>query len=602
MARVHHFSWSWNLASTPEALWPLVSDTNRFNADIGLPRLQQETLTENGKSTRRASFKALGQSFAWDEQPFEWQRPSRFGFVRRYHRGPIQEVRTSVQLTAQDAGTVLQFTTEITATNAFWSALVRPLMRIIGKPRIRAAFARYDRLAAMPKAMEDMPKQPVTFIPGGRERLNAFRATLLEQRVNPGLLASLIDVIGTANDLAVARMRPYALADAWEQNRKDVLSLCLQAARVGLLEFRWEFLCPLCRGPQQSVSTLADAQNQLHCGSCNIDFAVDLDRSVELTFRPNQAIRQYSDQQFCVGGPQVTPHIVAQMRLGAGETKDLPLALEPGRYRLRGLFQQGGALFIANDTNAQTIESTVGAWQTGETEISTTGALRVHNPKAVDVLVMFERMAWTDQAATAAEVTALQMFRDLFSSEALRAGEHISVGQLTVVFTDLKGSTKMYQQIGDAPAFGVVLEHFDIIKSAIADYDGAIVKNIGDAIMAVFKRPANAIQAMLRAQKALAHPPKGQHALILRSGMHQGVCIAVNLNNRLDYFGTTVNKAARLEGKSSGTDVVISADVFADPEVQALIAPSGAYIATPFEDELKGFEGKVKLYRISLAA
>ncbi len=266
------------------------------------------------------------------------------------------------------------------------------------------------------------------------------------------------------------------------------------------------------------------------------------------------------------------------------------------------LFQQGGALFIANDTNAKTIESTVGAWQTGETEISITGTLRVHNPKAEDVLVMFERMAWTDQAATAAEVTALQMFRDLFSSEALRAGEHISVGQLTVVFTDLKGSTKMYQQIGDAPAFGVVLEHFDIIKSAIADYDGAIVKNIGDAIMAVFKRPANAIQAMLRAQKALAHPPKGEQELTLRSGMHQGVCIAVNLNNRLDYFGTTVNKAARLEGKSSGTDVVVSIDVFNDPEVQALIAPNGGYVATPFEDELKGFEGKVKLYRISLAA
>ena len=116
-------------------------------------------------------------------------------------------------------------------------------------------------------------------------------------------------------------------------------------------------------------------------------------------------------------------------------------------------------------------------------------SLTLENTTDAEQLVMLERMAWTDQATTAAEVTALQMFRDLFSSEALRPGEQISVGTLTVLFTDLRDSTKLYREIGDATAFGRVMNHFDVLRKAIAEHDGAIVKTIGDAVMAVFRTP-----------------------------------------------------------------------------------------------------------------
>jgi class 3 adenylate cyclase len=223
----------------------------------------------------------------------------------------------------------------------------------------------------------------------------------------------------------------------------------------------------------------------------------------------------------------------------------------------------------------------------------------LYNNTNAEQLLILERIAWSDQAATAAEVTALQIFRDLFSTEALRPGEQISVGTLTVLFTDLRHSTRLYREIGDATAFGRVMNHFDVLKKVIADREGAIVKTIGDAVMAVFRDPANALVAMLDAQEVLANPAEGIMPLQLKAGIHSGPCIAVTLNDRLDYFGSTVNMAARLEGLSSGSDVIISGAVFGDAKVNDLLR-SGEFDVSSFEMALKGFEEEQsRLWRVS---
>jgi class 3 adenylate cyclase len=148
------------------------------------------------------------------------------------------------------------------------------------------------------------------------------------------------------------------------------------------------------------------------------------------------------------------------------------------------------------------------------------------------------------------------------------------------------------------------MNHFDVLRDAIREEDGAMVKTIGDAVMAVFRRPAGALRAFLTAQQALASPPvKGQRPLLLKVGIHTGPCIVVTLNGRLDYFGRTVNMAARLEGLSSGGDVVISSAVRADPEVSEMIECEGAeLLAAPFEVMLKGFdEERFELWRVAPA-
>jgi len=206
----------------------------------------------------------------------------------------------------------------------------------------------------------------------------------------------------------------------------------------------------------------------------------------------------------------------------------------------------------------------------------------------------------------------LQMFRDLFAREVLRPGGRISVNSLTIVFTDLKGSTQLYRAMGDAPAFGQVLTHFDILRSAIDAEGGAIVKTMGDAIMAVLPRPAPAMRAVWVAQRQLAlaqsvvpwSGPPGSAALrsplLLKAALHHGPCIAINQNDRLDYFGTTVNIAARLCGLSTGADLLISDTVRRDTEIGDLLKQQPDHVRTEVErTTLRGIEGETfEVYRI----
>jgi class 3 adenylate cyclase len=283
----------------------------------------------------------------------------------------------------------------------------------------------------------------------------------------------------------------------------------------------------------------------------------------------------------------------------------IDVRLEAGRYRLRTASLAGWQHLRAADRGASvaTLRASPDGWPGEELVIKKDADVEFENTTKDEQLFILERTNWSDEATTASEVTALQVFRDLFASEALRPGEQISVGTLTVLFTDLKNSTRLYRDIGDATAFGCVMNHFDVLKNAIAGEDGAIVKTIGDAVMAVFRHPAAALRAMLDAQRQLASPPAGMQPLTLKAGLHVGPCIAVTLNDRLDYFGSTVNLAARLEAQSTGDDVVISSAVRADPEVAELLSdPNNGFVATRFEIPLKGFDqDRFELWRVARA-
>jgi len=214
-----------------------------------------------------------------------------------------------------------------------------------------------------------------------------------------------------------------------------------------------------------------------------------------------------------------------------------------------------------------------------EPVVAPDGILNVVNASTAPRLVVIERTAWGDQAVTAAAVTSRQVFRDLFSREILRQGERISVGSLTIVFTDLKNSTQLYREIGDAPAFGRVMGHFDVVKAAVAAEGGAVVKTMGDAVMATFTHPAAALKAMRKAQAELARKAKDKEPFALKCAIHQGACLAINQNERLDYFGTSVNICARLCALSTGKDIIVTDAVREDPEVAALEAAAGGVLS-----------------------
>ena len=200
-----------------------------------------------------------------------------------------------------------------------------------------------------------------------------------------------------------------------------------------------------------------------------------------------------------------------------------------GYYRLRTLALRGGRYIYVEEGGAPELEVRVGAergevvWvgdavAGDELRLAPATGLIIANETGAEQLFILERMVLNDQAATAAQVIAMQSFRDLFAAEALRPGERISVGSLTIVFTDLYGSTEMYNEMGDAPAFGLVLSHFDVLKEAVLQEGGAVVKTMGDAVMAVFQRPLPALRALLKAQRDL--DAGGIDRFRLKVGLH----------------------------------------------------------------------------------
>ena len=119
-------------------------------------------------------------------------------------------------------------------------------------------------------------------------------------------------------------------------------------------------------------------------------------------------------------------------------------------------------------------------------------------------MLILERADWGNEGVSAALVTSLQEFRTMFSSQVLAPGLGVSVRNLTLLFSDLKDSTAMYERVGDSPAYARVRDHFGIMGEAIAEHNGAIVKTIGDAVMAVFSVPADAVAAALAIQEGIA--------------------------------------------------------------------------------------------------
>ncbi len=603
--REFHYRWEYDLKASPENLWPFVSDTNRFNRDTNVPALEIQTGRQRLRNARRrAALSIFGMPLQWEEQPFEWVRPSRFGVSRAYSKGPIDELRALAVLQAKpDGGTRFVYEVWARPKSVLGFVVIPWQIRFSASRKFLNAFQKYDELAQGRPAAATEPALAPTLDDAVNRRLAAAAGRLKSDGGDPDVVDRLVNFVQQADDFALARIKPYQLADEWEVSRRSVLEACLRATRVGILDLQWDLLCPLCRGSQGGGGSLADLETSAHCDTCRIDFTVNFDRFVELTFRPNDSIRRLDVKDYCMGSPQRTPHVVAQQLLPPNTERVLDLPLEIGNYRMRAL-ELSGELPVRVSTEAASsgvIAVSERGWASNDLVIAPQSSVTLKNETEAEQLFILERLAWSDQAATAAEVTALQIFRDLFSSEAIRRGEQFSVGTLTVLFTDLKSSTQLYREIGDATAFGRVMNHFDVLKKLIAEQDGALVKTIGDAVMAVFRRPASALEAMLSAQEMLASPAEGVAPLTLKAGIHSGPCIAVTLNDRLDYFGSTVNLAARLESLSTGNDVIISRALYDDPEVRELLESEG-FSATPFQHELKGFDQEqFELWRVQSA-
>lgn len=203
---------------------------------------------------------------------------------------------------------------------------------------------------------------------------------------------------------------------------------------------------------------------------------------------------------------------------------------------------------------------------------------------------------------TGLDCATLPAFREFFGSEILSHNESLQVRDVAILFTDIKGSTLLYNRLGDARAYNAVRRHFDILFQTVAENEGAVVKTIGDAIMACFTRRPQAVRAALAAQDQFTafRPllPDSAEEIIVKIGIHHGPCIAVTLNDRLDFFGGAVNIAARTQQQAGGGETLITQAMYDDSQVRELLNGSGREVSA-IEATLRGFSDRFRLYSIA---
>jgi class 3 adenylate cyclase len=294
--------------------------------------------------------------------------------------------------------------------------------------------------------------------------------------------------------------------------------------------------------------------------------------------------------------------VLARTTVLPGEQRTLTAPLEAGAYRLRALRGQSATL-RARQAGAGTTAFAFAGRSPDPAEVQVgTGRVEVivSNAGPAEAVVMLDRTEWLDTVATGALVGTMPEFRRLFSAEVLAPGLEVRVQRLALLFTDLAGSTALYERVGDARACRLVQDRYRILEDAVTAHRGALVETIGDAVMAVFPSGADALEAAVVIQRDIrALDSRGvvDPERLVRVGVHERPCVAVTFNERLDYFGTTLNMAARIEHECNGGEVVASAAVVEDREAAARLDALPVAVE-PYEAHLRGIREPVRLYRV----
>lgn len=583
--RVLRYDWTWELEAAPERLWPHVANTERLNRAAGVPAVVFASEPDPAGGARRfGAFTRAGIVNAWREHPFEWVEGRRLGVLREYDRGIFKWLASTVELKPRDGGgTMLTHRLRIVPRGLLGRVAAAVEIGARAKRSLGRVYRRIDAYVCgklgRPEA-SDAFEPPPGLKPDGRRRLEQLLDRLVELRLDPAVVEKLGEFLTAAPPQEVARIRPLALADRLGLDPDELTAACLHGAREGLLVLLWDILCPICRIPSAVKDALRSLGEHEHCPACELDFKPDFTESVEMIFRVHPQVRSSELAVYCVGGPAHSPHVAAQVRVAAGETVELELALSEGAYRLRGP-QLPYALDFAVRPSAAArrwdLRLARGAAPEAPVPLQAgRQVLTVTNEYPVEVVVRVERTAPRGDALTAARASTLALFRELFPGEALSPGQLVSMAALTLLVTDLDPAGRLYEQFGDARAFGVLHGYLQAVGEAVRREGGAVVKSVGEGVLASFLDPAAAVRVALELAGRTAGGPEA--GLRPRVAVHRGPVMVATINDHLDYFGATVSQASRLPQRIRGGQVVLTHPVASDPQVAAVLHAHGLVI------------------------
>jgi class 3 adenylate cyclase len=577
-----------------DKLWSIVADTPRWGEASGFPRYQStEQLQSDGTIKVLGEVSIAGMNLSWEEPSANWIEGLWFEQLRLFDNGPFVSMATRAELVDKNPHSSLSIEICFIPRNLIGYFLGRRLSSAF-QGKVQQILDIADQLI--------MAEQPDLFAtdfqlsPSSKERAKKLKQAIDLTEYGHGLTDQLLEFITEKQEVDLWTMRPLALAHRWKINPRLVVELFLQSVREGLLESRWDILCPRCRVSKATTVNIGDLPGQVHCDACNIDYEANFARNVELSFSPSPSIRLVEPGYYCRSGPGFTPHIKGQCTLDPGQSRTLPASLSPGEYRIRTLEAGDELDFTHHSTVLPEIKLLEDQLLLGDD--SPAGQILLHNNSPVQRTIVIEDRSWLAEVLTAERVTTMQAFRDLFSDQVLRPGDEVTIRNISFLFTDLVGSARLFADIGDAAAYQLVREHYAILGEVVRQHDGTIVKTRGDGVHAAFLTPDAALLASIEMQQAIRqfNNESSRDPIAIRIGINAGSSISVNLNDRLDYYGKTVNLAARLEGEGSAGDITMSRDFVEDPAVAEILR---SYDRREHEAHLKGLDEPLVVSQIT---
>ncbi|AIC27820.1 adenylate cyclase protein [Rhizobium etli bv. mimosae str. IE4771] len=474
-----------------------------------------------------------------------------------------------------------------------------------------------------------------------RERLLDSKMTEMElaRSWSPRVISKFESLIRSGDDFSLYRINPLAFARDHAISEAESIDLFLHATRSGLFEMSWDVVCPQSGMVLDSFGALRTLKTHYVCGLCDVSGETDLDDFIEVTFTVSPQLRRlpfHDPGSLSVEDFHWKARFLGDARLPGQQARFLDVLkgmvrgltflapasvttvrTELGPGALAGINVQTQASFalpVAGEPvtaptllrvryDGQRFSASLKAVQPGpviveiENSAAMRGSLLLINWPPEILAQTTKPVLDFDPYISGGMLLARQSFRRLFRSECVDEREGLGIRQVTLLFTDLKGSTAMYERLGDLNAYALVREHFALLGATVQEHSGAIVKTIGDAVMAAFSRPADAVSAALHMLGEIErfNSEHGDPSIILKIGAHCGPSIAVTLNDNLDYFGQTVNVAARVQSLADAGEICISEALFSAPGVAQLL--SGHRLAA-FEAPLRGVEGTACVYRV----
>ena len=434
--------------------------------------------------------------------------------------------------------------------------------------------------------------------------------SVLRQSADGDAVTAIGALVREAPDRALNRVNVLDFAVKNRLDEERVIAAFLHAARIGLFDLSWNVLCPGCGGVLDANTSLRTVHTEdYNCALCGAGYQATLDEMVEVSFTVNPRIRriaahdphglpmwEYQRQIFFGTGIDLPDNfdelmneiIIDSIELPPGERASLSLQLpaefvivfDPVTHSAQFLDVKGeptrdrqNLTIVFNKVSAQ---SATLHMRPGPLRLALENRTDVRVLPAVSVAgeALHNLLSKRRPFLTAKRLLTNQTFRDIYRTDTLDVDQRLKITSLTFLFTDLKGSTELYERVGDLVAYDLVRAHFRILNEIIAAEAGAVVKTIGDAVMATFPTPDRAIAAALRMRDAMSSIKHGDRDLLIKIGIHEGPCLAVMVNDRQDYFGQTVNIASRVQGLAASRSIFATGPVVEHPGSSSILKTS----------------------------